>query len=286
MADRGKRPAGKPEATAETPVHPQDQDLNIPPQEATSTFWPSNVDNLHRPRELRSNLRYWARPISSLGSSNDPEDMAEVFSRQASWEAEFKTLLSGTTGAVGPSVSTTGPADSTALVRVQEVLSLFTSQVLESKGLDLLGACLNDLGADGQMSVEAIVRALSALERVRETFSVLENAFQAKQDLKAALAVQDALHPKIDALKAKGEALADLDRQIAELAKRRSAIASELVKDFESGGKDCLTEYAASAKLIEQLKMDKKNWQAEVIMGKVRWLELKALLSTLLPSSP
>ncbi|KAM1510279.1 hypothetical protein ACFX10_019349 [Malus domestica] len=117
--------------TAETPVHPQDQDLNIPPQEATSTFvstpttllwllfclrslnqedtecqvpthsfhrtfyvtnsviyiswppqWSSNVDNLHRPRELESSLRHWARPLSSLGSSNEPEDMAEVSSRQ------------------------------------------------------------------------------------------------------------------------------------------------------------------------------------------------------------
>ncbi|KAM1591620.1 hypothetical protein ACFX1Z_035220 [Malus domestica] len=119
------------------------------------------------------------------------------------------------------------------------------------------------------MSAEAIVRASFALERVRETFSVFENALWAEQDLKAAMAVQDAFRPKIDALKAKGEALADLDRQIAELAKRRSAIASELAKDFESGGKDCLTEYAAGAKRIEQLKMDKKNWQAEVIMGDV-----------------
>ncbi|KAM2828762.1 hypothetical protein PS2_034525 [Malus domestica] len=136
------------------------------------------------------------------------------------------------------------------------------------------------------MSAEAIVQASSTLEHVRETFSVFENAMRAEQDLKAAVAVQDALRSKIDALKAKGEALADLNRQVAELAKRRSAIASELAKDFESGGKDCLTEYAVSVKRTEQLKMDKKNRQAEVIMGEVRWLELKALLGTLLPSSP
>ncbi|KAM2895026.1 hypothetical protein FF1_010200 [Malus domestica] len=73
---------------------------------------------------------------------------------------------------------------------------------------------------------------------------------------------------------------------MAELAKRRSAIASELAKDFESGGKDCLTEYAAITKRVERLKLDKKNRQAEMIMADVRWLELKALLSTLLPSSP
>ncbi|KAM1615171.1 hypothetical protein ACFX2K_024450 [Malus domestica] len=136
------------------------------------------------------------------------------------------------------------------------------------------------------MSVEAIIQASSALERVQETFSVLENALRAEQDLKVTVAVQDTLRPKIDTLKAKGEALADLDRQMAELAKRRSAITSELAKDFESGGKDCLTEYTASTKRIEQLKMDKKNRQAEVIMGEVRWLELKALLGTLFPSSP
>ncbi|KAM2945662.1 hypothetical protein COP2_028551 [Malus domestica] len=136
------------------------------------------------------------------------------------------------------------------------------------------------------MSTEAIVQASSALERVRETFSVIENALRAEQDLKVVVAVQDAIRLKIDALKAKGEALANLDRQIAELAKQRSAIASELVKDFESGWKDCLTEYVVRAKRIEQLKMDKKNRQAEVIMGEVQWLELKALLGTLLLSSP
>jgi hypothetical protein len=36
--DCGKRPAGEPEVTVETPVHPKDQDLDIPPQEATSAF--------------------------------------------------------------------------------------------------------------------------------------------------------------------------------------------------------------------------------------------------------
>ncbi|KAM2039980.1 hypothetical protein ACFX1T_013374 [Malus domestica] len=73
---------------------------------------------------------------------------------------------------------------------------------------------------------------------------------------------------------------------MVELVKRRSAITSKLAKDFESGGKACLTEYAASTKRVEQLKMDKKNRQAEVIMGEVRWLELKAFLGTLLPSWP
>ncbi|KAM1362013.1 hypothetical protein ACFX2H_026892 [Malus domestica] len=285
-ADRGKRPLEEPEAAVESPVHSQDQGFHIPPQEVTSAFWPSNVDNLYRPRELRSNLRHWARPLSSLGSSNDPGDMAEVSSRQASWEVEFKALISSTTAESGPSAATTEAADPSALTQLREVMSLSTSQVLERNGLDLLGVCLNDLGADGHLSGDAIVRASSALERVQETFSIFQTALKAEQNLQAATAVQDTLRPKIDDLRAKGEALAELDRQMAELAKRRSAIASELAKDFESGGKDRLTEYAAAKKQVERLKLDKKNRQAEVIMADVRWLELKALLSTLLPYSP
>ncbi|KAM1452242.1 hypothetical protein ACFX2I_039237 [Malus domestica] len=285
-ADRGKRLLEEPEATAESPVHPHDQSFHIPPQEVTSAFWPSNVDNLHRPCEVRSNLRHWARPLSSLGSSNDPGDMAEVSSRQASWEVEFKALLSSTIAESGPSAAPTDAADPSALTQLREVLALSSSQVLERNGLDLLGVCLNDLGADGRLSGDAIVRASSALERVRETFSIFQTALKAEQDLQAAMAVQDTLRPKIDDLRAKGETLAELDRQMAELAKRRSAIASELARDFESGGKDRLTEYAAANKRVERLKLDKKNRQAEVIMADVQWLELKALLSTLLPSSP
>ncbi|KAM1195019.1 hypothetical protein ACFX2J_021570 [Malus domestica] len=165
-------------------------------------------------------------------------------------------------------------------------MSLSASQVFERKGLDSLGACLNDLGSDGQLSVEAIVQVSSALKRVRESFTVFENALRADDDLKAAMSVQDTLRPKIDALKAKGKSLAEVDRQMVELVKRRSAIAFELARDFESGSKSCLTEYVANAKRVEQLKMDKKNRQAEVIIGDVKWLELKVLLGTLLPSSP
>ncbi|KAM1391100.1 hypothetical protein ACFX2I_018846 [Malus domestica] len=83
--------------------------------------------------------------------------MAKVSSRQPSWEVEFKTLLSSTTRVAGHSTTITEPPDSTALVWLQEVLSFSASQVLERKGLDLLGVCLNDLGADARMSTEAIV---------------------------------------------------------------------------------------------------------------------------------
>ena len=91
---------------------------------------------------------------------------------QASWEVEFKALISSTTAGSGPSAAATEAADSTALTQLREVLSLSASQVLERNGLDLLGACLNDLGADGRLSGDAIIRASSALERVRETFSI------------------------------------------------------------------------------------------------------------------
>ncbi|KAM1600634.1 hypothetical protein ACFXTN_023051 [Malus domestica] len=212
--------------------------------------------------------------------------MAKVSFQLPSWEVEFNVFLSSTSETAGHSATTTELAESVALVRFQKVLSLSASQVLERKGLDSLGACLNDLRSEGQLSVEAIVQASSVLKRVQESFSIFENTLQADDDLKATMAVQDTLRLKIDALKVKGEALADLDGQMVELAKRRSAIASELARDFESGGKSCLTKYVANTKRVEQLKIDKKNRQADVIMGEVRWLKLKALLGSLLPSSP
>ncbi|KAM1702093.1 hypothetical protein ACFXTN_025271 [Malus domestica] len=142
---------------------------------------------------------------------------------------------------------------------------------------------MNDLVADGQLSTEVITQASSILERTREYFGIFEKAIRAEDDMKAVIVIRDVLRPKVEALKAK-KTLADLDRQIAELQSRRSAIASELAKDFESGGKSCLTEYAASVKW--ELKMDKRNRQAEVTMGEVRWLELKAVLEPFLPLSP
>ncbi|KAM2215647.1 hypothetical protein TB1_021787 [Malus domestica] len=280
-ADRGKRSVDEPTAVSE-PLAPS-QDQGVPSSEAAVPVGPSTADRGKRPVE---------EPEATVESPVHPQDQGfhippqEATSAFASWEVEFKALLSSTPGGAGPSAAATEIADLTALTWLQEVLSLSASQVLERKGLDLLGECLNDLGADGQLSGEAVVQASTALERVRETFNVSENALRAEQDLQAALVVQDALRPKVDALKAKGEVLAELDRQMAELSKRRSVIASDLARDFELGGKACLTEYTANAKRVEQLKLEKKNRQAQVIMGEVRWLELKALLGTLLPSSP
>ena len=103
--------------------------------------------------------------------------------------------------------------------------------------------------------------------------------------MKAASAIQEVLCPKVEVLIAKKEQLAKLDRQIAELQSRRSVFASELAKEFESN-KSGLTEYATNGKRVDQLRMDKRNRHAEVIMGEVRWLELKAFLAIVRPSSP
>ncbi|KAM2270785.1 hypothetical protein ACFXTI_038192 [Malus domestica] len=281
-ANRGKRPIEEPIPVAEPLVPSQDQGVPAS-SEAAAPVGPSAADRGKRLLE---------EPEATAESPVHPQDQSfhippqEVTSAFASWEVEFKALLSSTIAKSGPSAAPTDAADPSALTQLREVLALSSSQVLERNGLDLLGVCLNDLGADGRLSGDAIVRASSALERVRETFSIFQTALKAEQDLQAAMAVQDTLRPKIDDLRAKGETLAELDRQMAELAKRRSAIASELARDFESGGKDRLTEYAAANKRVERLKLAKKNRQAEVIMADVRWLELKALLSTLLPSSP
>ncbi|KAM2489141.1 hypothetical protein PS1_046162 [Malus domestica] len=89
----------------------------------------------------------------------------KLFLMQPSWEVEFDALLSSTSGMAGLSAAKIEPAESTLLVRLQELLSLSASQVLERKGFDSVCACLNDLGADGQLSAETIIQASSALER-------------------------------------------------------------------------------------------------------------------------
>ena len=131
----------------------------------------------------------------------------------------------------------------------------------------------------------AVTRASSMLERTREYFGIFERALRAEDDWKAASALQETLRPKVEVLVTKKEQLADLDRQIAELQSRRSAFASKLEQEFESG-KSNLIEYASNSRRVEQLKLDKGIRQVEVTMGEVRWLELKAFLGSVLPSSP
>ena len=168
---------------------------------------------------------------------------------------------------------------------MQELLPLSASQVLDHKGLDSVGACLNNLAANGRLDNATVTRASTLLERAREHFGVFARAVRAESEWTVVSAVKETLRPKVEVLVSKKEHLVDLDRQIAELQDRRSAFASELAKDFESN-KSCLTEYAANEKRVEQLKMDKRIRHTEIIMGEVRWLKLKAFLETVLPSSP
>ena len=65
----------------------------------------------------------------------------------------------------GPStVAAQDPVDPYAFANLQELLSLSASQVLERKGLDSIGTCLNDLTADGRLDNATVTRASSLLE--------------------------------------------------------------------------------------------------------------------------
>ncbi|KAM2295157.1 hypothetical protein ACFX1S_034994 [Malus domestica] len=240
MAGQVNHSAIETEATAKTPIHPQNQNLGIPP---------------HEP----------------------------------SWEIKLDALLSSSSGTVNPSVTTTGPSASTvepnAFVKLHELLSLLAYQILGHKGLKSIGECLNDLAADGLLSNETITRLSSILERTRKYFNIFNRSLRAEDDFKVVMVAQKALCPKVEGIKAKKDQLADLDRQITELQNRRSVVAFELAKDFELS-KPYLIEYATGVKRIEQMKMDKRTWRADVTMGEVRWLELKAALEAFLPSSP
>ena len=138
---------------------------------------------------------------------------------QSSWEAEFDALLASTSKrAARPSTSASrDSADTDSAAKLQELFSLSTSQILERKGLDSVGACLNDLAANGRLDNVAVTRASSMLERTREYFVIFERALLVEDDWKAATTMQETLRPKVEVLIAKKEQLADLDRQIAEL---------------------------------------------------------------------
>ena len=47
-----------------------------------------------------------------------------------------------------------------------------------------------------------------------------------------------------------------------------------------------MIENTVGAKRIVQLRMDKRTREAEITMGEVRWLELKAALKAFLSSTP
>ncbi|KAB2627718.1 proline-rich protein 12-like [Pyrus ussuriensis x Pyrus communis] len=270
-ADRGKRPMADPEATAETPIHPQDEDPPIPPQEVSSAF---------------VSLVSFVLIFSFF------------FHVQPSWEVELDALLQSTTGEAGSSAAPAEPAgavpeaEAEVFVKLHEVLSLNASQALRCKGLDSVGECLNDLASGGHLSTESISFLTDLLERTRQHFYIFERALQAEDDLKAAKVAQEADRAEIEAVKAKKAKLTEFDRQIfdlqhqiSDLQRQRSAAAAELEKDFEAN-KARLTAFVAGARHVQQLQFNRKTRQAEIILGEAKWLELKAALETFLPSSP
>ena len=93
---------------------------------------------------------------------------------QPSWEAEFDALVAGTTKRMtGPSTAAThNTVDPDAIAKLQELLSLSASQILERKGLNSVGGCLNDLTADGRLNNAFVTRASSLLMWAREHFGI------------------------------------------------------------------------------------------------------------------
>nr|XP_028959219.1 neurofilament heavy polypeptide-like [Malus domestica] len=289
----------RPVSGADTPVVPPSVDEASVPQKAVSAS-----HRRHRPHTRQqpppvSEMAVQAGP-STADRGKRPVEEPTAVSEPLAPSQDQGVPSSEAAVPVGPSTTDRGkrpveepeataespvhPQDQGFHIPPQEATSAFASWEVEFKAF--LSSTTAESGPSAAPTEVADPTALTQLREVRETFSVFQTALKVEQDLQAATAVRDTLHPKIDPLRAKGEVLAELDRQMAELAKRRSPIASELARDFESGGKDRLTEYATTTKRVERLKLDKKNRQAEVIMAEVRWLELKALLSTLLPFSP
>ena len=133
---------------------------------------------------------------------------------QPSWEAEFDALLASTSKrTAGPSTyasQDSAAADSAA--KLQELFSLSASQILERKGLDSVGACLNDLAANGRLDNDAVTKASSMLERTREYFGIFDRALRAEADWNDATAVQETLRPNVEMFISKKEQLVDLDR--------------------------------------------------------------------------
>ncbi|KAM0993611.1 hypothetical protein ACFX2A_009375 [Malus domestica] len=90
--------------------------------------------------------------------------MAEVSSRQPSWEVELDVLIASFSGMAGPSAAMLGSTETNAITKLQELLSFSASQILECKGFDSMRECLNDFAADGCLSNEVVTRVSSILE--------------------------------------------------------------------------------------------------------------------------
>nr|XP_008337180.2 peptidyl-prolyl cis-trans isomerase FKBP20-1-like [Malus domestica] len=65
------------------------------------------------------------------------------------------------------------------------------------------------------------------------------------------MVTHEAIRPKLEVIKAKRERLADLDRQITELQRQRSPVASELDNDFKPN-KPRLEKYTTDAAALTQ----------------------------------
>ncbi|KAB2611497.1 histone deacetylase 5-like [Pyrus ussuriensis x Pyrus communis] len=98
-----------------------------------------------------------------------------------------------------------------------ELLSLSALRILQRKGLNSVGKCLNDLAADGLLSNENVVHLSTVLERTRQYFTIFEKVIRTDDDLKATMVAHETIQPRLEAIKAKNEKLVNLDRQIAEL---------------------------------------------------------------------
>ncbi|CAN6693589.1 unnamed protein product [Malus baccata var. baccata] len=121
-ADRGKCLVEEPPVVAEPLASSQGQ--GVPSAEAAVPVGPSTADRGKRPVE---------EPDATADSPIHPQDQCfhippqEVTSAFASWEVEFKALLSSTTAESGPSAAPTEAADPNALTQLREILSLSSS---------------------------------------------------------------------------------------------------------------------------------------------------------------
>lgn len=82
---------------------------------------------------------------------------------------------------------------SDAFAKLQELLSFLASQILQHKGLDSIGECLNDLATNGLLSNESVVHLPSIIEQTREYFTIFEWALRVDDDLKAATVAREAI---------------------------------------------------------------------------------------------
>nr|XP_028954193.1 uncharacterized protein LOC114823058 [Malus domestica] len=137
-ANRGKRPVEEPIPVAEPLVPSQDQ--GVPASSvAAAPVGPSVADRGKRLLE---------EPEATAESPVHPQDQSfhippqEVTSAFASWEVEFKALLSSTIAEFGPSAAPTDAADPSALTQLREVLARSHHRKFLSATVSICSACV------------------------------------------------------------------------------------------------------------------------------------------------